>query len=254
MQEQSILYGKNSVQSFLTQHPDRVSKIYMSDSLKPDKRIDAIYQLAGEHGILIQKAPRTKLDRFFEEPDTNHQGVVALVTPKPLLPLEDLIADCQAQIATGQKPWVLMLDGVTDPHNFGALLRVADAAGARSVIFPKHHSAPMTPVVTKAASGAAVDLTQVTNLTQSLEKLKKAGFWVVGSSLKPKSQVYDQLDFNMSTVLVLGSEGVGLSRLVEEHCDFLVQIPMRGTVQSLNVSTAAAVLAFEILRQQRLNA
>lgn len=248
------IYGKNSVVSLLETRPERVFKILVAEGLKPDKRIDAIYQLAQSHGVSIQRVPRQKLDGLLQDPDLNHQGVLASVATRPLLDVADLVEKCCVKIEAGEYPLVLMLDGVTDPGNFGAILRVADAAGVDGVVIPKHGSVGFGPVVSKAASGAdqTVDVAVVPNLTQAMERLQKAGFWSVGAALGPKAVAYHQQDYKMPTLLVLGSEGKGLSRLVQEKCDFLVTIPMHGSVSSLNVATATAVLAFEIVKQQRL--
>lgn len=251
-------YGKNSVLSLLENYPDRVFKVFVAEGLNPDKRIDAIYKQAQAYNILIQRVPRQKLDGMLydvikENPDTNHQGVVASVAERPILDVEDLIAKCQPKQDAGEYPLLVMLDGVSDPGNFGAMLRVADAAGVDGVIVGKHKSVGFGPAVSKTSAGAdqSVDIAVVTNLVQALERLKKAGFWVVGSTLSANSIPYYQQDYKMPTLLVMGSEGKGLSRLVDEHCDFRVQIPMFGTVESLNVATATAVLVFEIVKSQR---
>jgi 23S rRNA (guanosine2251-2'-O)-methyltransferase len=253
----NYIYGKNSVLAVLQANPDRVFKVFLAEGLKPDKRVDAIIDRAQSHGIAWQKVPRPKLDGMLSEvlkenPDTTHQGVVASVAPRPLLDVADLIKKAEAVQAEGQFPLVLMLDGVNDPGNFGAILRVADASGLTGVVVAKHNSVGFGPVVSKTASGAdqTVDVAVTPNLVQALEKFKKAGFWVVGSTLAEKSIPYFKQDYAMATVLVMGSEGKGLSRLVQEHCDFLVNIPMMGSVDSLNVATATAVLVFEMRRQQ----
>lgn len=269
------VYGKNSVLMVLKEAPKRVFKIYMSDSLKPDHRIAELFELVNANGIPLMKVPRQKLDRMLQEqapqehrPESdlpskdnhnsdpqdylNHQGVVASVAPRPLWDGYALEEHCKPLIEAGQHPVVLMLDGVTDAGNLGAILRVADAAGVASVVLGKHGGAGLGPGVGKTSSGAdqTVNLTVVTNLTQTLERLKKLGFWVVGTTLAKASVAYTKVDYKMPTVLVMGSEGKGLSRLVEEHCDFKVILPMLGKVESLNVASATAVVLYEIIRQQ----
>ncbi len=263
----------------LKEAPKRVFKVYMSDSLKPDHRIAELFELVNTNGIPLIKVPRQKLDRMLQEqmpqpesdiknpefknpeiknPDPqeylNHQGVVASIAPRPLWDGYALEEHCKPLIEAGQHPVVLMLDGVTDAGNLGAILRVADAAGVASVVLGKHGGAGLGPGVGKTSSGAdqTVNLTVVTNLTQTLERLKKLGFWVVGTTLAKDSVAYTKVDYKMPTVLVMGSEGKGLSRLVEEHCDFKVILPMFGKVESLNVASATAVVLYEIIRQQTL--
>lgn len=248
------VYGRNTVKLLLSEHPKRVFKVFVAEGLKADKRIDAIYELAGRHGTPIQRVPRIKLDQMMQSGATSgegpviHQGVVASVSPKQLLSLHELIKKAKER-PEGQ-PRLVMLDGVTDPRNFGAILRVCDAAGVDGVLVTKHKSAGFGPAVAKTASGAeeTVDITMVANLANSLKTLKDEGFWIVGATGGEDSSPYYRQDFDMPVVLILGSEGEGLSHLIGKLCDFKVRIPMRGAVESLNVATAAAVLLFEMAR------
>lgn len=246
------IYGRNSVLALLKADPDRVHKVLVADGLKPDKRIDAIYQAAKGAGVAIQRVPRRKLDNLLEAEAGNseiiHQGILAAVAPKALLDIETLIRQLALRVKAGEYPRLLMLDEVTDPRNFGAILRIIDAAGWDGVIIGKLHSAGFGPAVAKSASGAegTVDVAVVSNLAQGLKRLKEAGFWIVGAANDEKAVDYFQQDYKMPTVLVMGSEGKGLSRLVQKNCDFLVRIPMRGTVDSLNVAAATAVLVFHV--------
>ncbi len=250
------VFGKNSVVTLLETNPQRVFKLFLLEQQKPDKRLQRIYDLAHAHKIPVQKVARQKLEQMVgdtEQPAT-HQGVVASVAPKKLLDLRELITKCKEQMAAGQTPNILVLDGITDPRNFGAILRIADGAGLAGVVVPKNRSAGFGPAVAKTASGAeeTVDVVVVGNLAQALEGLKEAGFWCVGTDASEKAQAYDRLDYNMPVALLMGSEGEGLSRLLKERCDFLVKIPMHGAVDSLNVSVATGILVYEVLRQQRL--
>jgi 23S rRNA (guanosine2251-2'-O)-methyltransferase len=261
MSASKYIYGKNSVKALLEANPERVYKIFLSDTLKPDKRVQAIVEHSNNRRIPIQKVPRQKLDQMMrpeagqehaDMEEANHQGVIASVAPKALLDIHGLIKLAKAKEAeTGKHPRLLMLDGVTDPRNFGAILRVADAAGLDGVIVPKHNSAGFGPAVSKTASGAeeTVDIAVVSNLNQALEQLKKENFWIVGAAGDESgAQDYHKMDYKMATVLVMGSEDKGISPLTRKNCDFLVKIPMHGTVDSLNVSTATAVILFEMVK------
>ena len=176
-----------------------------------------------------------------------HQGVVAVTSAKQYNDLDDVIAGKR-----GQYSLVVVLDGVEDPHNLGAILRTADAAGANGVVIPERRAAGVTGTVTKASAGASehLPIAKVTNIARTVEELKEQNLWTVGLDERSK-QTYDALDYNMDCALVLGAEGKGLHDLVKKKCDFLVSIPMLGKVPSLNVSVAAAVVLYEILRQRR---
>lgn len=263
------VYGKNSVKALLDVHPGNVFKIFLSDSLKPDKRVQAIQEKAREHRIPVQTVPRQKLDQMLrsyedqagkQQPEgkpsdeaefANHQGVVASVAPKALLDLQTIIRQCKEKMAAGTHPRLLLLDSITDPRNFGAILRVVDASGIDGVIVPKHHSAGFGPAVSKTASGAeeTVNVATVSNLNQAIQQLKDAGFWIAGAANDPKAVDYHKQDYNMPVALVMGSEDKGLASLVSKNCDFLVKIPMYGTVDSLNVAAATAVLLFEMVKR-----
>lgn len=257
----TYVFGKNSVRTLLETDPKRVFKILLSDSLKPDKRIDAIYDLSRQHGIPTQQVPRQKLDGYIRETEQAlnsegteiaHQGVVAMVTPKAILDLPALLSRCKQQMESDDPsvkyPLVLVLDGITDPRNFGAILRVADGAGVTAVVVPKHNSAGFTAAVSKSASGAdqTIDIVMVGSLSHTIESLKKIGFWVVGTKNAPDATEHYKLDYKMPTVLIMGSEGTGIRPVIQKECDFLIKIPMAGAVSSLNVAVATGIIAFEI--------
>lgn len=263
------VYGKNSVKALLDANPSQVFKIFLAEGLKPDKRLQAIQDRARQAKIAVQVVPRQKLDQMLrgqeaavaqarsadsdEDRETgglSHQGVMASVAPKTLLNLGALLTMCDAQKAAGHQPRLLMLDGVTDPRNFGAILRVADAAGIDGVIIPKQHSAGFGPAVSKTASGAeeTVAVAVVSNLNQAIQQIKDAGFWVAGAANDPGAVDYHRQDYQMPMLLIMGSEGKGLAALVRKNCDFLVKIPMHGTVDSLNVATATAILLYEMIK------
>jgi 23S rRNA (guanosine2251-2'-O)-methyltransferase len=176
-----------------------------------------------------------------------HQGVVAVTSAKQYNDLADVIA-----AKRGNHSLLVVLDGVEDPHNLGAILRTADAAGANGVVIPERRAAAVTGTVTKASAGASehLPIAKVTNISRTIEELKENNVWTVGLDERG-AQIYDSLDYNMDCALVLGGEGKGLHDLVKRKCDFLVSIPMLGKVPSLNVSVAAAVVLYEIVRQRR---
>ena len=190
--------------------------------------------------------PRQELDRVTEE--ANHQGVLAYCETARVYSEQDLGRLLES---IAQPPLILVLDGIQDPHNLGACFRSADAAGVHLIIAPKDKSVGLTPVVSKVASGATetIPFVQVTNLARTLEKLKELGIWIYGAAGEAEQSIY-QTNMTGPAAIVLGSEGEGLRRLTREHCDVLVKIPMHGTVSSLNVSVAAGVMLFEVLRQR----
>jgi len=221
-----------------------------------ERRLGQITDLAEEAVIRVQRVPATKLEtrlaQWLEDGDDLpvHQGVLAEVLPKAQPTLHELANKLKKAIAMGEKPLILALDKVTDPRNFGAILRVADGAGAMAVLTTERHSAGMSPAVAKTASGAeaTVDVVTVSNLVQGLDVLKKAGGWAIGAAGEATA-TYTQHPFETATILVMGNEERGLGRVVTAACDGLVKIPMRGQVESLNVAAATAVLAFHIQTQ-----
>lgn len=245
MSQLEKIYGVHAVEALLRHHPKRVKQIWLSEG-RSEPRIQALLELAGQNRVAVGQAERRELDAWVEGV---HQGVVAEVSPSQVWGenmLEELLE------RTEGSPLILVLDGVTDPHNLGACLRTADAAGATAVIVPKDKSATLTPVVRKVACGAAevIPLIAVTNLARTLEKLQQRGFWVVGTAGEAEQELYQQ-DMTGPIVLIMGAEGKGMRRLTREHCDFLVKLPMAGSVSSLNVSVATGVCLFEAVRQRR---
>jgi len=208
--------------------------------------LQEIFALAREKGILVQRVERHGLNKFVAE--TSHQGVIALVSPKAYVAVEDIIEAVQP----GEEPFLILLDEISDPHNLGAILRTADAAGVHGVIIPRRRSAPLTPTVAKSSAGAIeyVPVARVANIAQTIEILKKRGIWLVGADAGGRELYWDvRLDGPLA--LVIGGEDKGLGRLVKEKCDSLVRLPMLGQVNSLNASVAAALLAYEVVRQRR---
>jgi len=240
------LYGLHAVQALLERDPARVSELW-ADARRHDRRVQQILVLAHAAGIPCHAAERRQLDE--RVPAGRHQGVVAAVKPPRALAESDLDRLLNGLDAP---PFLLVLDGVTDPHNLGACLRSADAAGVHAVIAPRDRAASLTPTAIKVASGAAqsIAFVQVTNLARSLKSLQDRGIWLVGLDGHAEQTLYE-LDLRGPLALIMGAEGQGLRRLTKERCDFLANIPMVGTVESLNVSVATGVCLFEALRQRR---
>jgi 23S rRNA (guanosine2251-2'-O)-methyltransferase len=202
-------------------------------------RIQEIIDLCRAQSVPVRFEPRDSLDRAANT--AAHQGVVAFGSAHSFIDLNE--------IATGAKLLVI-LDGVEDPHNLGAIIRTAHAAGANAVVIPERRAAPLTESVAKAAAGALeyLSIARVTNIKQALERLKQQGFWIYGLDERGPA-LYDQIDYNTPTAIVLGGEGTGLHQAVQKHCDVLVRIPMAGAVSSLNVSVAAGIVLFEWRRK-----
>jgi 23S rRNA (guanosine2251-2'-O)-methyltransferase len=241
-----LLFGFHSVTARLKQFPESIKTLYL-DSDRVDARARDLQKLAVARSVAVNLVNAARLDRLSS--GKRHQGVVAMVEAAvPRTSLAQLLSDLAE---TDTQPILLLLDGVTDPRNVGACLRVADGAGAHAVIAPKDHACTLTDVVIHTASGAAesVPYIMVTNLARTIEDLQEAGFRVFGTADDAEASLY-QADLSGPIAWVLGSEDKGLRRLVREHCDQLVSIPMRGTVESLNVSVAAGVVLYETVRQR----
>lgn len=242
---EELIYGWHAVLAVLERSPERVLQVWL-DEKRSGPKPDAVLKAARAGQVKLQRAGRMLLEELVGE--ANHQGVVArcrAATPSHGADLGAFLAGLT------QPPFLLILDGVQDPHNLGACLRTADAAGVHALILPRDNAVSVTPTVRKVASGAAetVPVFQVTNLARTLDQLKADGIWLVGTSGDAQDSLYDR-DLCGPLALVLGAEGKGLRRLTQERCDFLVQIPMAGTVSSLNVSVAAGVCLFEAVRQR----
>lgn len=245
MSQLEKIYGVHAVEALLRHHPKRVKHLWLAEG-RGEPRVQGLVALAEQARVSIGQCERREMDAWVEGV---HQGVVADVSPSQVwgeAMLEELLDRAEGP------PLLLVLDGVTDPHNLGACLRTADAAGALAVIIPKDKSATLNATVRKVACGAAevIPLVAVTNLARSLEKLQQRGLWVVGTAGEAEQELY-QHDMTGPTVLIMGAEGKGMRRLTREHCDYLVKLPMAGSVSSLNVSVATGVCLFEAVRQRR---
>jgi 23S rRNA (guanosine2251-2'-O)-methyltransferase len=244
MSNSQLIYGLHAVQSVLKRHPDRVLELRLAER-RDDPRMRAIEALAREHGTKVVRVDTQELQKALGE--VTHQGIAADVVPLAPWSEDDLIG----ALSEARNPLVLALDGVQDPHNLGACLRTADACGALAVVVPKDRAANLSPVVRKVAAGAAesVPLVTVTNLVRTLKLLKQAELWVTGADAEA-SQTAAEVDFKGGTVLVLGAEGGGLRQLTRQTCDYMVRLPQLGSVESLNVSVAAGMLLYEVVRQR----
>jgi 23S rRNA (guanosine2251-2'-O)-methyltransferase len=239
-----LVCGLNAVLAALRAHPERVEELWLAAE-RGDARTRAIADAAHAADIAVHSATRKELDRLAA--GVRHQGVVAYYRA----PARQ-VGDWHAVLDGVQgPPLLLVLDGVQDPHNLGACLRSADAAGAHAVFVPKDNTAPLSAVARRAAAGAAetVPLVAVTNLARTLAELKERGVWIYGADQEAE-QSLSQTDLKGPAAMVLGGEGTGLRRLTREHCDVLVRIPMTGTVGSLNVSVAAGICLYEAVRQR----
>lgn len=238
------IYGINAVTEALRAHGRAFEWVGMAKE-RHDLRLQRLIEECRKLGIPVRFVQRSELDRMAGH--VAHQGVVAVTSAKQYNDLDDVVA-----AKRGQYSLVVVLDGIEDPHNLGAILRTADAAGADGVVIPERRAVGVTGTVTKASAGASehLPIAKVTNIARTVEELKDRNIWTVGLDERGQ-QTYDELDYNMDCALVLGAEGKGLHDLVKKKCDFLVSIPMLGKVPSLNVSVAGAVVLYEIVRQRR---
>ena len=240
-----LIYGIHAVDSLLRQNPQQIQRLWLQAG-RDDKRIAGLLTLAGNQGVKVERETRQQLD---QRVSGRHQGVVAEISGDMQhwdeAALYSLVDELQ------QPALLLVLDGVTDPHNLGACLRSADAAGVDAVIVPKDKSADLNATVRKVACGAAevIPFVRVTNLARTLEGLKERGVWLYGTAGETENTIYHS-DLTGSLALIMGAEGDGLRRLTRESCDYLVKLPMAGSVSSLNVSVATGVCLFEVVRQR----
>jgi 23S rRNA (guanosine2251-2'-O)-methyltransferase len=244
--KRNYVYGLHAVSAALERAPERVLELWIAQPRETEARVRELKERAQLAGVHIHAASPDALLKLVG--DVVHQGAVAAMRPLKAWDEHDLV-DLLDRLHVD--PLLLILDGVTDPHNLGACLRTADAAGAHAVIIPKDRAATLDGVARKVAAGAAefIPVASVTNLARTLEALKQRGIWIVGTEGEAAQSLYSA-DFKRPLGLVLGAEGSGMRRLTREKCDFLVRIPMAGHMESLNVSVAAGIALFEVLRQR----
>ena len=241
----AVIYGINAVAEALKARGRAFEYVAVARE-RHDQRVQRIIGVCRAQGIAVRSTPRDELDRLAGGP--SHQGVVAVTSEKQYAAdADDLLASRRGQYA-----FLVVLDGVEDPHNLGAIIRTAEAAGADGIVIPERRAVGVTGTVAKASAGASehLPIAKVTNISRTVEELKKKNVWTVGLDARG-DQTYDQVDYNMDCALVLGAEGKGLHEQVRKHCDFVVKIPMMGHVPSLNVSVAAGVVMYEVARQRR---
>lgn len=242
----NYIVGRNAVKEALKAGRS-IQRILVSED-KVKTGLSDIVGLAKSKGVEIRPTPIKQMNRY--ETDVPHQGVIAFVNAVEFKELGEVL-----QESNQEPPLLILTDGVEDPHNMGAIIRTAECVGATAVLIPKRHNAPINATVAKTSAGAVeqIPLVQVGNVAQTIKQLKKQGFWVLGAHMEGDRTLYEA-DLTIPTVLVIGNEGKGISRVVKEACDFLVTIPMYGNLNSLNASVAAAILMYEAVRQRTIKA
>lgn len=236
--------GKHSVlEALRSKHT--IQKIFVGKQAQRSL-VQPIMEAAKEAGVIVQMVDKRKLDQLVG--DVQHQGVVAQAAAYDYAELDDLLELARKR---SEAPFLLILDELEDPHNLGSILRTADCTGVHGIIIPKRRSVGLTATVSKTSAGAIeyIPVTRVTNISKTIEELKKQGVWVVGTDVEATDTMYST-DLTMSVALVIGNENKGISRLVKEKCDFLVRLPMKGKIDSLNASVAAGVMMYEVLHQR----
>ncbi len=236
--------GMNSVFEAL-QGKGKVHRIYVQEG-RGGKRMQALLDLAAKKGVFCKTVNREQLDRFFTQ--GNHQGIVAEVENYRYADVEDIFRRAEER---EEEPFIVLLDGLEDPHNLGAVIRTAECAGVHGIILPKHHAVDVNATVHRTSAGAAAHMlvAQETNLTVCLQRLKERGMWIVGADMDGTESLYEA-EIPLPAALVIGGENRGLRPLIRKNCDLVVRIPMFGTVNSLNASNAAALMMYEIVRRQ----
>ena len=237
--------GRNSVLELLESEKD-INKIYVTRGDKQGS-INKIIGRAKGKGIVLVEVDKTKLDEMSQT--GNHQGVIAIVPPFEYCEVEDILDEAKFK---NEQPFILILDGIEDPHNLGAIIRTAETAGVHGVIIPKRRAASVNSTVNKVSAGAVehMKIARVNNINDTIKFLKDNGLWIIGTDGKAENYYYEQ-DLTGPTALVIGSEGYGMNRLVSENCDILVKIPMMGKITSLNASVSAGIVTYEIVKQRK---
>ena len=241
--DENLIIGRNAVRELLSGGRD-IDKLYITSGQR-EGSINLLIGMAKERGIPIRECERTKLDAMAR--GGRHQGIIAVAAEHNYSTIDDILEYANER---GEQPFVVICDGIEDPHNLGAVIRSAECAGAHGVVIPKRRAVGLTSVVAKASAGALshMRVAKVTNLASVLDELKERGLWIYGADMD--GSPYYKTDLKGAAAIVLGSEGFGISRLVKEKCDFIVSIPLYGQVNSLNVSCAAAVILTEVSRQR----
>ncbi len=241
---QDQIEGRNSVIELLESGRD-INRILVAKGEKHGS-IHKIIAMAKERKILINEIERNKLNQMAQTP--NHQGVIAIVPPFNYCEVEDILEVAKQK---NEKPFLLILDGIEDPHNLGSIIRTAETAGVHGIIIPKRRAASVNSTVNKVSAGAVsyMKIARVNNLNETIRYLKEQDIWICGADADTKIE-YTKQDYKMPIAIVIGSEGFGMSRLVKENCDFLVKIPMKGKITSLNASVSAGIIMYEAVKQR----
>lgn len=249
-ESRDLLYGVNPLLEALRAGDRIPPEIVIAEGAR-DERLRELVELARSKNVMVKRVPRASIDRAVG--NTHHQGVMARIAAARYADAEDLLSSIASRIGAETEPLVVVLDGIEDPRNLGAILRTAECAGVHGVFVPERRAAGLTDLVAKVAAGATeyVPTARVTNLSRLIDQLKERNLWVVGTAADA-SLNYTEWDWTRPSAVVLGGEGAGLHRLVREHCDVLVRIPVQGKIQSLNVSVAAGVVLYEALRQRSI--
>lgn len=239
------LEGRNSVLEAINKNKT-IDKIFVKKG-EIEGTLKVIIAKALEKGIIVQEIDKLKMEQM--KKTNNPQGIIALCPTHEYCEVYDILENAKKK---GEEPFIIILDEITDPHNLGAVIRTAEASGAHGVIIPKRRSASLTAIVSKTSAGALeyVPVARVSNITKEIEKLKKAGLWIVCTDMK--GTTYYDADLKGPIALVIGNEGEGVSRLVKENCDFSIKIPMLGKIDSLNASVAAGIVMYEVVKQRKL--
>ena len=236
--------GRNSVIELLENGRD-INKIFIAEGEKHGS-INKIISMARARKILINEVSKTKLDQMAQT--ANHQGVIAIVPPFDYCEVDDIIEEAKKK---NEKPFILILDGIEDPHNLGSIIRTAETAGVHGIIIPKRRAVSVNSTVSKVSAGAVeyMKIARVNNINETIKYLKDNDIWVYGADMDA-TKYYNQEDYKGAVAIVIGSEGFGISRLVKENCDFLIKIPMKGKINSLNASVSAGIIMYEVVKQR----
>lgn len=238
--------GRNSVTELLKSGKD-INKLYVQKGERQGS-INEIVKLAKEKRVVIVETEKNKLDQMSET--GKHQGVIAIVPPFEYCDVDDILEDAKNK---NENPFIIILDGIEDNHNLGSIIRTAECAGVNGIIIPKRRSALVNATTNKTSAGAVeyMKVARVSNLTETIKYLKENDIWVYGTDMEAKDY-YNEQKYNSGVALVIGSEGFGMSRLVKENCDFLIKIPMKGKINSLNASVSAGIVMYEVMKQRNI--
>ncbi|MBP3502693.1 MAG: 23S rRNA (guanosine(2251)-2'-O)-methyltransferase RlmB [Clostridia bacterium] len=239
-----IVEGRNSVIELLKTDRD-INKIFVQNGEKHGS-INKIIAVAKEKKVIIKEVEKSKLD--YMSKTKNHQGVIAVVSPFNYCDVDEILEEAKNK---NEDPFIIILDGIEDPHNLGSIIRTAETAGVHGIIIPKRRAASVNSTVNKVSAGATahMKIARVNNITETIKYLKEQGLWICGTDMNTNTYYHNQ-DFKMPIGIVIGSEGFGMSRLVKENCDFLVKIPMKGKITSLNASVSAGIVIYEVVKQR----